>query len=85
MGLAAAWGGRQGLRAPLLSPLQALHKAVLDIDEEGTEAAGATVLGNIRSVPRHEVTFDKPFLVVIYEHHTKSPLFVGKVVNPTQQ
>nr|O54759.1 RecName: Full=Alpha-1-antitrypsin-like protein CM55-ST; Flags: Precursor [Tamias sibiricus]BAA24418.1 alpha1-antitrypsin-like protein [Tamias sibiricus] len=68
-----------------LSVSKALHKAVLDIDEEGTEAAGGTVLGNIRSTLRYEVIFDRPFLVVIYEHHTKSPLFVGKVVNPTQQ
>uniref|UniRef100_A0A8C9QIA2 Serpin domain-containing protein n=1 Tax=Spermophilus dauricus TaxID=99837 RepID=A0A8C9QIA2_SPEDA len=63
---------------------QALHKAVLTIDERGTEAAGATFLEMMPMSLPPEVKFDRPFLVVIYEHSTKSPLFVGKVVNPTQ-
>ncbi|VTJ80648.1 Hypothetical predicted protein [Marmota monax] len=63
---------------------QALHKAVLTIDEKGTEATGATVMEiTPHSIPP-EVKFDRPFLLVIIEHYTKSPLFVGKVVNPTQ-
>nr|O54761.1 RecName: Full=Alpha-1-antitrypsin-like protein GS55-MS; Flags: Precursor [Ictidomys tridecemlineatus]BAA24420.1 alpha1-antitrypsin-like protein [Ictidomys tridecemlineatus] len=62
---------------------QALHKAVLTIDERGTEAAGATFLEMMPMSLPPEVKFDKPFLVVIIEHSTKSPLFVGKVVNPT--
>uniref|UniRef100_A0A8C5YP04 Serpin family A member 11 n=1 Tax=Marmota marmota marmota TaxID=9994 RepID=A0A8C5YP04_MARMA len=62
---------------------QALHKAVLTIDERGTEAAGATVMGIMPVSLLPEVKFDRPFLLVIYEHSTKSPLFVGKVVNPT--
>lgn len=63
---------------------KALHKAVLTIDEKGTEAAGATFLEAIPMSLPPEVKYNRPFLVVIYEHHTKSPLFVGKVVNPTQ-
>ncbi|VTJ91375.1 Hypothetical predicted protein [Marmota monax] len=62
---------------------KALHKAVLTIDERGTEAAGATVMGIMPVSLPPEVKFDRPFLMVIYEHSTKSPLFVGKVVNPT--
>uniref|UniRef100_A0A8C5YM59 Serpin family A member 11 n=1 Tax=Marmota marmota marmota TaxID=9994 RepID=A0A8C5YM59_MARMA len=62
---------------------KALHKAVLTIDERGTEAAGATVMGIMPVSLLPEVKFDRPFLLVIYEHSTKSPLFVGKVVNPT--
>lgn len=67
------------------SPLQALHKAVLTIDEKGTEATGATFLEAIPMSLPPEVKFNKPFLFVIYEHYTKSPLFVGKVVDPTKQ
>ncbi|XP_071462584.1 alpha-1-antitrypsin-like protein GS55-MS [Marmota flaviventris] len=62
---------------------KALHKAVLTIDERGTEAEGATVMGIMPVSLPPEVKFDRPFLMVIYEHSTKSPLFVGKVVNPT--
>uniref|UniRef100_A0A8C9QFM4 Serpin domain-containing protein n=1 Tax=Spermophilus dauricus TaxID=99837 RepID=A0A8C9QFM4_SPEDA len=58
---------------------KALHKAVLTIDERG-----ATFLEMMPVSLPPEVKFDRPFLVVIYEHSTKSPLFVGKVVNPTQ-
>ncbi|MDL1381401.1 serpin family protein [Yersinia pestis] len=68
-----------------LTVSKALHKAVLDIHEKGTDAAGATFLEMIPMMLPPDMKFDRPFLVVIYEHHTKSPLFVGKVVNPTQQ
>nr|O54763.1 RecName: Full=Alpha-1-antiproteinase; AltName: Full=Alpha-1-antitrypsin; AltName: Full=Alpha-1-proteinase inhibitor; Flags: Precursor [Callosciurus caniceps]BAA24422.1 alpha1-antitrypsin [Callosciurus caniceps] len=61
-----------------------VHKAVLTIDERGTEAAGVTVLEAIPMSLPPDVRFDRPFLIIIYEHYTKSPLFVGKVVNPTQ-
>ncbi|MBZ3880154.1 Alpha-1-antiproteinase [Sciurus carolinensis] len=68
-----------------LSLSQALHKAVLTIDEKGTEASGATFLEAIPMSLPPEVKFDRPFFFVIYEHYTKSPLFVGKVVDPTKQ
>ncbi|XP_052594168.1 alpha-1-antitrypsin-like [Peromyscus californicus insignis] len=63
---------------------KAVHKAVLTIDERGTEAAGATVLEAIPMSVPPEVKFDKPFIAIIYDSHTQSPLFVGKVVDPTQ-
>uniref|UniRef100_G1T809 Serpin family A member 9 n=1 Tax=Oryctolagus cuniculus TaxID=9986 RepID=G1T809_RABIT len=63
---------------------QALHKAVLTIDERGTEAAGATFVEYVLYSMPQRVTFDRPFLFVIYSHEIKSPLFVGKVVDPTQ-
>lgn len=63
---------------------KAVHKAVLTLDEKGTEAAGATFMEAIPLSVPPDVTFDHPFLAVIYDRNTKSPLFVGKVVNPTQ-
>lgn len=66
-----------------LCPLQALHKAVLTIDEKGTEAAGATLMEAIPMSIPPTVEFNRPFLIIIYDRNTKGPLFVGKVVNPT--
>lgn len=64
---------------------KAVHKAVLTLDEKGTEASGATFLEAIpMSVPPN-VDFNRPFVMVIYDRATKAPLFVGKVVNPTQK
>lgn len=64
---------------------KAMHKAVLTIDERGTEAAGATVLEAIPMSVPPTVEFNRPFLIIIYDNITKSPLFVGKVVNPSQK
>ncbi|XP_029410924.1 alpha-1-antitrypsin-like isoform X2 [Nannospalax galili] len=63
---------------------KAVHKAVLTLDERGTEAAGATFLEAIPMSVPPEVTFNRPFTIIIYDRHTQSPLFVGRVVNPTQ-
>lgn len=65
-------------------PFQALHKAALTIDEKGTEAAGSTFLEAIPMSLPPDVEFNRPFLCILYDRNTKSPLFVGKVVNPTQ-
>ncbi|XP_005853299.1 PREDICTED: alpha-1-antitrypsin [Myotis brandtii] len=64
---------------------KAVHKAVLTLDEKGTEAAGATLLGIIPMSLPQTIEFNRPFVVVIYDTVTKAPLFVGKVVNPTQK
>ncbi|XP_059038988.1 alpha-1-antitrypsin [Mustela lutreola] len=61
-----------------------VHKAVLTIDEKGTEATGATFMEAIPMSMPPSVDFNSPFLIIIYDRNTKSPLFVGKVVNPTQ-
>lgn len=63
---------------------KAVHKAVLTLDERGTEAAGATIVEAIPMSVPPDVNFDRPFAFVILDQHTQSPLFVGKVVNPKQ-
>ncbi|XP_051834405.1 alpha-1-antiproteinase-like [Antechinus flavipes] len=62
---------------------QALHKAVLNIDEKGTEASGATFLEAIPMSIPPTITFDRPFLSVIYHTETRNMLFLGKIVNPS--
>lgn len=80
------WGGLPASATPsALCALQALHKAVLTIDEKGTEASGATLLEAIPMSIPPTVQFNRPFLIIIYDRNTKGPLFVGKVVNPTQK
>lgn len=63
-----------------------LHKAYIDVYEEGTEAAAATVvMMQTLSAPMY-VTFraDHPFIFIIQEKETGNILFMGKVNNPTQ-
>jgi serpin B len=60
-----------------------LQKTVVDVDEQGTEAAAATVtrisLG-ISHGPRPAVfRADRPFLVVIRERFSGAILFIGKI------
>ncbi|MGI5901698.1 MAG: serpin family protein [Desulfitobacteriia bacterium] len=59
-----------------------LHKAVLEVDEKGSKAAGATVV-EMREVAAVEpITFiaDRPFVFIISEETTKSILFMGKLL-----
>ncbi|QEH36340.1 Serpin (serine protease inhibitor) [Aquisphaera giovannonii] len=64
-----------------------VHKAYVDLNEEGTEAAAATgVVMTLRAMarPAPPVVFhaDHPFLFLIRDNRTKAVLFLGRVVNP---
>ncbi len=62
-----------------------IHKAFVDVNEEGTEAAAATaVVMQATSLPLPPPTFraDHPFICLIRENRTGSILFLGRVVNP---
>ncbi|KAK2176529.1 hypothetical protein NP493_660g05027 [Ridgeia piscesae] len=64
---------------------QVIHKAYVDVNEEGTEAAAATgVVVGITSVgPRSKIfNADHPFLFFIREKVTGSILFSGRVIKP---
>ncbi|KFO95712.1 Plasma serine protease inhibitor, partial [Calypte anna] len=63
---------------------QAIHKALLEVNEAGTEAAGASaVLLNRGFRPSLPITFNRPFIILISDKVTDTTLFVGKIVNPT--
>jgi serine protease inhibitor len=62
-----------------------LHQAFIETDEEGTEAAAATIVGiGITSMPIGPAEFkvDHPFLYMIRETTTNTILFMGKVTDP---
>jgi len=60
------------------------HKTFVEVDEEGTEAAGATSVGvGIVSMPP-QVVGDRPFLFVIRERLTGTILFIGQFVSPPE-
>uniref|UniRef100_A0A453MVK9 Serpin domain-containing protein n=1 Tax=Aegilops tauschii subsp. strangulata TaxID=200361 RepID=A0A453MVK9_AEGTS len=65
------------------------HKATIEVDEQGTVAAAATVIlldgaALEESKPPHLVDFvaDRPFLFAVVEERTGAVLFLGHVVNP---
>ena len=62
---------------------RAVHKAFVDVNEKGTEAAAATGVAMATSMPP---TFraDHPFVFVILDNETGNILFLGKVVDPSQ-
>jgi serpin B len=57
------------------------HKAFVDVNEEGTEAAAATSVIGITSVGPSLVV-NHPFLFVIRERLSGTILFMGRVMNP---
>ncbi len=69
-----------------LSINNVIHKAFVQVNEEGTEAAAATaVTMGTESVSDYKpFTTDHPFLFLIVDKPSKSILFMGKVLNPVQ-
>ncbi len=63
-----------------------IHKAFVDVNEEGTEAAAATAVVMMKSVAVKPLIFraDHPFMFLIRENQTGSILFVGRIVDPTE-
>jgi serpin B len=64
---------------------EVIHKAFVDVNEEGTEAAAATaVLVKAGGPPEQPPVFraDRPFIFLIKENGSDTILFMGRVVNP---
>ncbi len=62
------------------------HRAVIDVTEQGTEAAAATgvVIAPTAMKPQPSKTFrvDRPFLFAIVDDETAAILFEGRIVDP---
>ena len=63
------------------------HKAYVEVNEEGTEAAAATAVvmerKSVIAMPPRFIA-DHPFLFLIRENHTGSILFLGRMTDPTK-
>ena len=82
----ADFSGMDG-RKPWLYISAVIHKAFVDVNEEGTEAAAATagiMKARCSMAPKSPPIFraDHPFVFLIRDNHTGSLLFLGRVVNP---
>lgn len=82
----ADFSGINGRRDLFISAV--IHKAYVDVNEEGTEAAAATaVTMKLTSVmPQRPTVFraDHPFLFLIRDNQSRSILFLGRLTNPKQ-
>lgn len=65
-----------------------LHKAFIEVNEKGSEAAAVTVVGFVTtSVDPNHVYFNvnRPFIFAICEESTNTVLFIGRVALPEYQ
>jgi serine protease inhibitor len=80
----ADFSGINGTKDLFISAV--IHKAFVDVTEEGTEAAAATAgvisLTSAPSKPPPTFRADHPFLFLIHDKHSGSIIFVGRIVNP---
>ncbi len=70
---------------PLVYLDEVYHKAVMEVNEEGTVAAASTAAVMMtRSIPRPppELVFDRPFIMLVVHLETGLPLFMSKVDDP---
>lgn len=77
----ADFSGMDGKKELSLSHV--LHKAYVDVNEEGTEAAAATIVAVYKDgvSPRY-IRIDHPFIFYIRDNSTKNILFIGRILNP---
>jgi serpin B len=78
-------------RPPREAPLalnEVVHRAVIDVTEEGTEAAAATAITMMAASARpaaESFVVDRPFLFYIVDDATGAILFQGRISDPRPQ
>jgi serpin B len=81
----ADFSGMDGKQDLFISAV--VHKAFVDVNEEGTEAAAATGIGMaMGAAPQKMPVFraDHPFIFFIRDNNSGSILFIGRVMDPAQ-
>jgi len=76
-------------KEPVIFISDIIHKAFVEVNERGTEAAAVTAIRVVGASigPRKEPPIfraDHPFLFVIQDSQTKTILFIGKLMNPKE-
>lgn len=65
-----------------------IHKAIVEVNESGTEASAATavIIATRSAMYDDEIPFDfvcdRPFLFIIHEKQNNTILFMGQYANP---
>ncbi|XP_037232471.1 serpin E3 [Falco rusticolus] len=62
---------------------EAIHKAEIEITEDGTKASGATVMVLLKRSRTPIFKADRPFTFFLRQANTGSVLFIGRVTNPS--
>jgi serpin B len=91
LGIGKAFGsggdfsGMDGTKTLFIGPV--LHKAFVEVNEEGTEAAAATAVVIRKTALPRKLTFkaDRPFLFLIRDKMTGNILFLGRVLDPRER
>jgi serpin B len=78
----ADFSGMTGRRDLFISAV--IHKAFVDVNEQGTEAAAATAAAVFYGLPPPPTVFcaDRPFLYLIRHNPSGAILFLGRLVSP---
>jgi len=61
------------------------HAATLAVSGKGTVGSAATAVGiapTAISVPRGDVAFDRPYVLLVTDTQTGEPLFLARVADP---
>ncbi len=61
---------------------EVMHKAFVEVNEEGTEAAAATSVGVVLTSLPQVVQINRPFIFLIREKSSNAILFIGQFMNP---
>ena len=69
-----------------LSIGKVIHKAFVNVNEEGTEAAAVTVVTMVRGAKSFVPTFkaNRPFIFILKDNESNSILFMGALINPLE-
>lgn len=79
----ADFSGIDGARNLFISAV--VHKAFVDVNEAGTEAAAATAVALDESAPPPAaIRFDRPFVFFIRDNDARTILFAGRVADPSK-
>jgi serpin B len=79
---AADFSGMNGQQGIFIASVH--HKAFVEVNEEGTEAAAATAVTGVTSVPATmDYVVNRPFLFLLRDQTTGNILFVGRINDPT--
>jgi serpin B len=69
-----------------LSISDVIHKAFIEVNEKGSEAAAVTAVIMIEKAAPREIVFNanRPFMIFITDKKTGSILFMGSIMNPNE-